>query len=259
MKILSWNVNGLRAFSKKTDVHAWEWLVKQKADIFCLQETKSEIHQLPDAVRSLPGYFSYFNSSKTRKGYSGVAIYSKIEPNKVEYGLGVEEMDQEGRLIVAYFDDFVLLNCYFPNGGGGEVRLAYKLEFYKHFLAYIKKLRKKGFHVIFCGDVNTAHTEVDLARPKENEKNTGFLPIERKWIDDVIDSDFVDVWREMHPHAKDVYTYWDMKTSARSRNVGWRIDYFFVDNDFLPHVKKTSIHDDILGSDHCPIQLDIEK
>jgi exodeoxyribonuclease-3 len=255
MKIISWNVNGLRAFSKKTDVHAWQWLVDQRADIFCLQETKSEAHQLPEDIKQIKGYFSYFNSSKTRKGYSGVALYTKKEPNKVEYGLGIPEMDQEGRLIVAYFDDFVLLNCYFPNGGGGEVRLAYKLEFYKHFLAFIKKLQKKGIHVIFCGDVNTAHTEIDLARPKENEKNTGFLPIERKWIDDVCEAGFVDVWREQHKNTKDVYTYWDMKTGARNRNVGWRIDYFFVDSALYSTIQKTKIHDTILGSDHCPIEI----
>lgn len=255
MKIISWNVNGARASFKKG---AFQWLVDQKPDIFCIQETKSESHQLPDEVRSPLGYFSYFNSSKTRKGYSGVAIYSTIEPNKVEYGMGVEEMDQEGRLIVAYFDEFVLLNCYFPNGGGGPERLAYKLKFYKHFLAFILKLRKKGMKVIFCGDINTAHTAIDLARPKENEKNTGFLPEERAWIDEVIHNSFVDVWREKNPDAKDVYTYWDMKTFARSRNVGWRIDYFFVDKSLLPNVQNVTIHNDILGSDHCPLQLDIE-
>ena len=255
MKIISWNVNGARAVHKKGN---WQWLVDQNPDIFCLQETKSESHQLPDEVRSPAGYFSYFNSSKGRKGYSGVAVYSKVEPNKVEYGMGVEEMDQEGRLIVAYFDEFVLLNCYFPNGGGGPERLAYKLKFYTHFLEFILKLRKKGMQVIFCGDVNTAHMAVDLARPKENEKNTGFLPEERAWIDEVIHNDFVDVWRNKNPDAKDIYTYWDMKTFARSRNVGWRIDYFFVDKSLLPNVQNMTIHNDILGSDHCPLQLDIE-
>lgn len=255
MKIISWNVNGARASFKKG---AFQWLIDQSPDIFCLQETKSEPYQLPDDVRSPAGFHAYFNSSKTRKGYSGVAIYSKIEPNKVEYGLGIPEMDQEGRLIVAYFDEFVLLNCYFPNGGGGPERLAYKLKFYGHFLDFIIQLRKKGMQVIFCGDINTAHTAIDLARPKENEKNTGFLPEERAWIDAVIQADFVDVWRIKNPDLKDVYTYWDMKTFARARNVGWRIDYFFVDKVVLSHVKNITIWQDILGSDHCPLELEIE-
>lgn len=255
MKIISWNVNGARAVHNKGN---WQWLIDQSPDIFCLQETKSESHQLPDEVRSPVGYFSYFNSSKTRKGYSGVALYSKIEPNKVEYGFGIPEMDQEGRLIVAYFDGFVLLNCYFPNGGGGPERLAYKMKFYEHFLDFIVKLQKKGIRVVFCGDVNTAHTAVDLARPKENEKNTGFLPEERAWIDMVVGAKFVDVWRKINPDTKDVYTYWDMKTFARSRNVGWRIDYFFIDADLVSHVKKITIYQDVLGSDHCPLELDID-
>jgi exodeoxyribonuclease-3 len=258
MKIISWNVNGLRASAKKG---SFDWLVKQNVDIFCLQETKSDAHQLPDDVRSPVGYHSFFNSSKARKGYSGVAIYSKIAPNKVEYGFGgnidLDHMDQEGRLISAYFDDFVLLNCYFPNGGGGPVRLAYKMEFYKHFLDHIKKLTKKGYNVIFCGDVNTAHSEIDLARPKENEKNTGFLPMERAWIDHCVSAGYVDVWRELNPNKKDVYSYWDQKSGARARNVGWRIDYFFVERGYLKEIEKMEILTDIPGSDHCPLLLHI--
>ncbi|MHB1316970.1 MAG: exodeoxyribonuclease III [Minisyncoccota bacterium] len=255
MRIISWNVNGLRASYKKG---AFQWLIDQSPDIFCLQETKSEAHQLPEEVRSPIGYHAYFNSSKTRKGYSGVAIYSKIEPNKVEYGLGIEEMDQEGRLVIAYFDEFVLINGYFPNGGSGPDRLEYKLEFYDHFLNFIKKLQKKGIKVIFCGDVNTAHTAIDLARPKENEKNTGFLPIERAWIDRVVKADFIDIWRNKNIDKKDVYTYWDMKTASRGRNVGWRIDYFFIDSKLIPNVKNVLVHGEVMGSDHCPLELDIE-
>ncbi len=255
MRIISWNVNGLRAVHKKGN---WDWIVKESPDIFCLQEIKAEAEQLPEEVLSLPGYFSYFNSSKGRKGYSGVAIYSKIEPHKVQYDLGIPEMDQEGRLIVAYFDDFVLLNCYFPNGGGGPARLEYKLTYYNHFLALIKKLTKEGRSVIFCGDVNTAHTEIDLARPKENKENTGFLPIERAWMDKLVKAGYVDIWRHMHPHDLNAYTYWDMKSYSRDRNVGWRIDYFFIDSKLISSVKKTTIHKEIIGSDHCPLELNLE-
>ncbi len=254
MKVISWNVNGARAVAKKSNFT--EFLALQP-DIFCLQEIKCEIDQIPEPLLSLKGYFAYINPCKTRKGYSGTAIYTKVKPIKVEYGMGIPEFDDEGRTIVAYFDTFVLLNIYFPNGGGGPVRLDYKLRFYDAFLKFILKLRKKGHHVIFCGDVNTAHTTIDLARPKENEKNTGFLPVERAWIDAVIEHDFVDIWREKNTDAKDAYTYWDMKTFARERNVGWRIDYFFIDRTLVSKVKKALIHNTIFGSDHCPIQLDI--
>lgn len=255
MKLISWNVNGLRAIAKKGD---FKNIVAQNADILCLQETKSEADQLPPDVRNIPGYFSYFSHSRTRKGYSGVGVYTKIEPEKVEEGMGVPEFDQEGRLLVLYFKDFVLLNCYFPNGGGGPVRLKYKLDFYDHFLKFAEKLRKNGHKVIICGDVNTAHEEIDLARPKENEKNTGFLPEERAWIDELIYHGYVDIFRHLHPQIKGAYSYWDMKTGARARNVGWRIDYFFVSPDLLIRVKNATIMSDFYGSDHCPIVLDLK-
>ena len=253
MKLLSWNVNGLRAIHKKGN---FADLLKTNTDIFCLQETKVEVDQLPEEVRNPAGYFSYFSHSKMRKGYSGVAVYSKIKPEKVEEGMGLEEFDKEGRLLVLYYPDFVLLNCYFPNGGGGPERLQYKLDFYDHFLKFVEKLRKKNHKIIICGDVNTAHEEVDLARPKENKKNTGFLPEERAWIDELIYHGYVDIFRHLHPHTLDVYTYWDIKTSARDRNVGWRIDYFFISPDLLPRVKHATIMNDFYGSDHCPIEVD---
>lgn len=252
MKIISWNVNGLRANVKKG---GFDWLMAQNADIFCMQEIKAEADQLPPEVRAPKGYHAFFESSKTRKGYSGVAIYSKIEPLKVEFSVGNPELDQEGRMITAFYEDFVFINCYFPNGGGGPERLAYKLKFYDAFLEYINKLKKKGHEVIFCGDINTAHTEIDLARPKENVDNTGFLPIERAWIDKVIKNNYFDVFRSLNPEKKDVYTYWDMKTFARDRNVGWRIDYFFVTKGILEKIKEVNIHNDILGSDHCPLSI----
>lgn len=255
MKLISWNVNGLRAIHKKGN---FADILKKDADILCLQETKVEADQLPEEVRAPRGYFSYFSHSKMRKGYSGVAIYSKIEPKKVDEGMGVEEFDKEGRLLVAYYDDFVLLNCYFPNGGGGPERLKYKLDFYDAFLAFTESLRKKGHKVVICGDVNTAHEEIDLARPKANETNTGFLPEERAWLDELINHGYIDIFRELHPNTRDVYTYWDMKSAARDRNVGWRIDYFFITPDLLPRVKLATMMSEVYGSDHCPIVLELK-
>ncbi len=263
MNIISWNVNGLRAVWKRGD---FDWVLKEKPDVLCLQEVKAEANQLPPEIREVPGYFSYFSHSKGRKGYSGVALYTKAKPEKVEYGMGIHKYDQEGRMVVAYFKDFVLLNVYFPNGGGGPERLQFKLEFYDEFLKFIDGLKKKGKNptshkattgrgVVFCGDVNTAHEEIDLARPKENEKNTGFLPEERAWLDEVAAHGYVDVFRHFYPRKKDAYTYWDMKTRARDRNVGWRIDYFFATHNILSKIKGIKHLSNIYGSDHCPIEL----
>lgn len=255
MKIISWNVNGIRAVYKKDK---WNWLMKEKPDIFCLQETKARPEQLPEELRNPDGYTSYFDFPKEKKGYSGVAIYTRVKPDKVEYVMGNPTLDNEGRLVAAYYDKFVLVNVYFPNGGGGPVRLQYKLDFYKEFLKYINKLVKQGKSVIFCGDVNTAHQAIDLARPKENEENTGFLPIERAWLDEVVKHGYVDIFRQKNPEKTGAYTYWDQKTFARDRNVGWRIDYFFLSSDIVKKVKNVAIRDDIFGSDHCPIELDIK-
>lgn len=260
MRIISWNVNGLRAIYKK---NKWEQIFALKPDIFCLQETKANPEQLPAEVRNPVGFHSYFDSPKAKKGYSGVAIYTKTEPEKIQYEMGSPVLDDEGRLIAAYYKDFVLINVYFPNGGGGPSRLKYKLDFYAKFLKFIKNLQtgkngKKYKNIIFCGDVNTAHKEIDLARPTENEKNTGFLPIERAWIDDVVTAGYVDIFRRFFPTAINAYTYWDMKTFSRDRNVGWRIDYFFATSEVLEHVKETGIMDDVFGSDHCPIYLDLD-
>lgn len=253
MKLISWNVNGLRAMHKKG---GFDRIMALKPDILCLQEIKATVDQLPDDVRAPKGYHAFFESPKVKKGYSGVAIYTRVEPKKVEYALGVPELDEEGRLIAAHFDDFALLNVYFPNGGGGPVRLQYKLDFYDAFLAYVNKLKKKT-NVIFTGDINTAHEAIDLARPKENEKNTGFLPEERAWLDEVVNAGFVDLFRHFYPDKAGVYTYWDQKTAARDRNVGWRIDYFFADAAFVPKIKSFTTHSDIYGSDHCPIEIEI--
>ncbi len=252
MNIISWNVNGLRAIHRKGN---FAWILKKSPDIFCFQETKAHPDQLLEELKICADYNSYFAFPVVKKGYSGVAVYTKIKPEKVEYGLSIPEFDQEGRLLALYFKDFVLFNVYFPNGGGGPVRLKYKLDFYDAFLKKIEKLKKAGHKIIFCGDINTAHEEIDLARPKENEEHTGFLPEERAWIDELVGHGYVDVFRHFYPHKKDAYTYWDQKSAARERNVGWRIDYFFISANLLVRVKSTSIMKDILGSDHCPIEL----
>ncbi len=262
MKIISWNTNGLRATARQGNFIPL--FAFHNPDIVCLQETKCNPEQLDEETRNLKGYHFYFSSSKIKKGYSGVAIYTKVKPEKVEYGMGaylptkqVKKFDDEGRIIVAYYKKFVLINCYFPNGGRSPERLEYKLDFYDAFLEFINKLKKKKGNVIFCGDVNTAHEEIDLARPKANENNTGFLPIERAWLDEVINSGWVDIFRHFYPNKKDIYTYWDQKTRARDRNVGWRIDYFFTNQSFIKKIKSTKVLDNFLGSDHCPIDINV--
>ena len=234
-----------------------------KPDILCIQETKSTPDQLPDEAKSPSGYHSYFHFPTQKKGYSGVGIYSKVEPQKVSRDIGIDSMDQEGRLIMAEYKDFTLINCYFPNGGGAPERLHYKLDFYDDFLDFINMLHKKQPNIIFCGDVNVAHTAIDLARPKENETHVGFLPIERAWMDKLTTPTkggikWTDVFRHFNPDKTGAYTYWDMKTFARERNVGWRIDYFFASPEMLKKIESIEILENILGSDHCPIKLTLK-
>lgn len=255
MKIISWNVNGIRAVYKKGQ---FERVMEENPDILCIQETKALPEQLDEKLRNPDGYQSWFHFPSVKRGYSGVAIYSKEEPVKVTNDLGIKEMDQEGRLIVAHYKDFSLINTYFPNGGGAPERLHYKLEFYDHFLKFIDELHKKQPNIIFCGDVNVAHREIDLARPKENETHVGFLPIERAWMDKLIAHGWIDVFRHFYPDKKEAYTYWDMKTFARERNVGWRIDYFFASPEMMKSIKSVEILGNILGSDHCPIQITLK-
>ena len=254
MKIISWNTNGLRATAKQG---FFTPLFEGEPDIVCLQETKAEPDQLSEAVRTVAGYNSYFSFPKEKKGYSGVAIYTKEKPREIFYGMGIKKLDNEGRLLGVKYKNFTLINCYFPNGGQGPERLKYKLEFYDAFLKFILSLRRNGENVVFCGDVNTAHEAIDLARPKENEENTGFLPIERAWLDKVIKNDFVDIWRDLNPNKIDTYTYWDQKTRARDRNVGWRIDYFFIDKKITSKIKGVGMLNEYYGSDHCPIYLEL--
>ncbi len=255
MKVVSWNVNGIRAVARKGALQ--EAITALSPDILFLQETKAREEQLSDDIRTMPGFTSYFNAHQEKGGYSGTAIFTKYkEPQEVSYGMGVPQYDTEGRTVVIRYDGLSVVNTYFPNGGQGPDRLAYKLEFYEHFLAYVESLRKDG-PVVWGGDVNTAHEEIDLARPKENQENTGFLPEERAWLDEVVQMGWVDSFRHMHPHRDGAYTYWDMKTRARDRNVGWRIDYLFISPDLLPRLTQASIHSNLFGSDHCPISIDL--
>ena len=253
--IISWNVNGLRAVHRKGNL---EQVFHMKPDVLCLQETKTLPDQLPLELNAPDGYYSYFHFPTIKKGYSGVAIYSKEKPVKVSRDMGIEAFDQEGRLIMAEYKDFLLINTYFPNGGGPPERLKYKLDFYNYFLKFINKLHEKHPNIIFCGDINVAHKPIDLARPKENETRVGFLPIERAWMDKLILNNWTDIFRHFYPNKKEVYTYWDMKSFARERNVGWRIDYFFSSPEILNKIKSIEILDNILGSDHCPIKLTLK-
>jgi exodeoxyribonuclease-3 len=258
MKIISWNVNGIRACYKKG---AFTNLLSLNADIIGIQETKSTPDQLQDEILSPSGYYAYFDSAKERKGYSGVAVYTKIEPKKVEYGLGEDAYDTEGRCLTLHFDTFAFVTAYFPNGGRDADHFTFKLAYYEKFLAHVQKLEKKYDHVIFSGDLNVAHNEIDIARPKENANQIGFLPIERAWVDKVLEVGFIDTFRALHPEEVR-YSWWDQKTHARERNVGWRIDYIFVSEslgDVLasPGAQAT-ILDTFLGSDHAPTLLECE-
>ncbi len=249
MKIISWNVNGIRAVSKKDN---WEEVFALSPDILAIQETKATPDQLTDEIRSPKGYFSYFDSSKIRKGYSGVAVYTKIEPEKVEYGLGQDDMDLEGRLLTLYFKDFIIMNCYWPNGGKSDEHFLYKLDYYDQFLKRAKMLEKKK-PVIFVGDINATVADIDLARPKENAGKLGCTEDERSRLAKFTEA-FIDTFRYKHGNAVK-YTWWDMKTRARERNIGWRIDYMFTSKSLEKNIQKADICDYIEGSDHCPTLL----
>ncbi len=253
MKLISWNVNGIRAADRKG---LFDWFKKESPDVLCLQEIKALPEQVPPHLRNMPGYLIYWNSAE-RKGYSGVATFTKKQPLSVKTGFGMDKFDSEGRILITEFSSFTLFNVYFPNGKKNQERLDYKLDFYNTFLAYADNLKAKGKNIVVCGDFNTAHKEIDLARPKENEHISGFLPVERAWIDTFIDHGYVDTFRYFNKEP-DQYSWWDMKSRARERNVGWRIDYFFANKEFMPYVKKTFILQDVTGSDHCPVAIEIE-
>lgn len=254
MKLISWNVNGIRAAEKKGLL---QWMAKASPDILCLQETKARPEQLSDDLRSPKGYNVCFAYALEKKGYSGVATYSRKKPEEFSIEFGEKRFDSEGRICIARYGEFTLYNIYFPNGRASPERLKYKMGFYDAFLAHAEKRRKKGEKIVVCGDVNTAHTEIDLARPKENEDSSGFLPEERAWIDKLVAAGYIDTFR-MFEKGGDHYTWWDQKTRARERNIGWRIDYFFVSEELRSKVKKAFIMPDVEGSDHCPIGVEIE-
>ena len=252
-RILCWNVNGIRAIWKKG---FQEWLDKENPDILCLQETKAQPDQLTEEVMKYNNYRTYFFSAE-KKGYSGVAVYSREEPIEVKSGFNNPEFDNEGRVLELEYPDFVLYNVYFPNGGRGPERVKYKLDFYGHLFERAEKVRRKKKNIIVCGDYNTAHKEIDLARPGPNSKVTGFLPEERAWIDKIVDMGYIDIFREYNQEPGQ-YTYWDQITRARDRNVGWRIDYFMISKEMRNLVTGASIHPEVMGSDHCPIELELK-
>jgi exodeoxyribonuclease-3 len=250
MKLISWNVNGLRAAWKKGLA---DFMASEGPDLLCLQETKIQDDQLTDEMRGPHGYRSYWSMAE-RKGYSGVVTYARSEAIASSADFGSPALDSEGRIVHVALPAFHLLNVYFPNSGMGPERLAYKLKFYDEFLRLAEALRRRGKGVVICGDVNTAHTEIDLARPRENERAPGFLPVERQWVSTLIAHGYHDTFRLFNQEPGH-YTWWDLKTGSRARNMGWRIDYFFVSDELRDRVEAAGIMPHVLGSDHCPITL----
>ena len=252
MRIFSWNVNGLRAVVKKG---FFDWLESEVPDVVCLQEIKARTADLDESILNPKGYHTFWNPAD-RKGYSGVAIFTKKKPAAVHLGMGIERFDCEGRILRIEFKDFDLFSVYFPNGTSGEERLQYKMEFYDSFLDHCEELRAQGRELVITGDVNTAHKPIDLKNPKANQKNSGFLPEERAWVDKFIEHGYVDSFRAFNKDP-DQYTWWSYRFNVRAKNVGWRIDYFFVTEGLMKKVKDSFITPEVMGSDHCPIGLDI--
>lgn len=250
MKIISWNVNGIRAVYQRNFLN---WLTETKAEIVCLQETKAQVEQLPADLIKPAGYHSYFNSA-VKKGYGGVAVYCKEKPEKIEDKLGIERFDQEGRILKLKYPDFTLFNFYLPHGGRGKENLNYKLEVYNYLLNFLRKIKDQN--LILIGDFNIAHQEIDLARPKDNKNNIMFTAEEREQIDKIIDLGFTDTFRKFHQQGGH-YTWWPYYARARERNLGWRIDYAFISKKMTPRLKDAFIFNQVFGSDHCPIGIEI--
>jgi len=251
MKLISWNVNGIRAVMKKGFA---EWFAEERPDILCLQETKAREEQV-ELTLEFTGYHQYWNSAE-KAGYSGTLILTKEKPIKVTNGMGIDEHDTEGRVITAEYPNFFLVTVYTPNAQNGLARLDYRLQWDRDFLAYVRDL-EKAKPVIFCGDLNVAHQEIDLARPKGNHKNAGFSPQERQSFDNIIAANFVDTFRHFHPDTTEAYSWWSYRAGARARNVGWRIDYFCVSSSLIDSLKNAWILPEVLGSDHCPVAIEI--
>ncbi|MCP4481526.1 MAG: exodeoxyribonuclease III [bacterium] len=250
MRIISWNVNGLRACIRKGSF--LDFIEKHNPDIICLQEMKAKEEDLTTILEQFSQYHILLNPAE-KKGYSGVAVFSKIKPNYVKKG-----KDSEGRILELGFDNFTLFNVYFPNGQKNEERLNYKLNFYADLFEYIQNLRKQGQDTVICGDYNTAHQEIDLARPKQNENTSGFLRIERDWLDKIIQMKYFDTFRYFNKDPEN-YSWWSYRFKARERNVGWRIDYFFVNEEFISKVIDAFILQDVLGSDHAPVGITLNS
>ena len=250
MKLISWNVNGIRACVTKGFM---DFFNEIDADIFCIQESKMQEGQLE---LEMPGYYQYWNYAE-KKGYSGTGIFTKEEPISVFYGLGIEEHDQEGRVITLEFKDYYFITVYTPNSQSELARLSYRMKWEEDFLAYLKKLEEKK-PVIFCGDLNVAHEEIDLKNPKTNRFNPGFSDEERGKMTELLAAGFVDSFRALWPDRADAYSWWSYRAASRARNVGWRIDYFIVSERLRGHIKKAEIWSEIMGSDHCPVVLDLD-
>jgi len=249
MKFISWNVNGLRAIYKKGFE---DFFSSINADIFCIQETKMQEGQLDV---NFEGYYKYFNSA-VRKGYSGTAVFTRIEPINVTYGIGIEEHDLEGRVITLEFDEFYLVNCYTPNSGRELARLDYRMIWEDEFRKYLKKLDKEK-PIILCGDLNVAHKEIDLKNPKTNRKNAGFTDEERNKMTSLLQAGFTDTFRKLYPDKENCYTWWSYMANAREKNIGWRIDYFIISDRITDRIIDAYIYPKIMGSDHCPVGLEI--
>lgn len=253
MIIWSWNVNGLRAVVQKdfTDT-----INKYKPDILCLQETKLQENQIPDEIKELPYSSSYWDFAE-KKGYSGVVTFTNLPVKNQSTKIGAPEFETEGRIVMTEFEKFTLFNIYFPNGQMNEDRLDYKLRFYDRVLEVMLEYKKSGKNIVVCGDYNTAHKPIDLARPKANEQTSGFLPIERAWLDKLVDKGFIDTFRYFDDRDQQ-YSWWSYRFKARERNTGWRIDYFFVNREFISEVENAFILQDVMGSDHCPVGIEIK-
>jgi exodeoxyribonuclease III len=253
IKLISWNVNGIRAVSKKGFLG---WFKEVNPDILCIQETKAWEEQLSEELTGVPGYHTFFCQG-IKKGYSGTAIYTKEKPLNVSRGFGIEKFDCEGRILIAEYKEFMLMNIYFPNGKQSKDRLDYKMNFYDAFHKCANNFKSKGKKIIICGDVNTAHKEVDIARPKENGKISGFLPEERAWIDRFLADGYLDTLRTF-TNKGEIYTWWDQITRARERNVGWRIDYFYISENLKKNIANAFVMSEVMGSDHCPIGIELK-
>ncbi len=251
MKLISWNVNGIRACLNKDFMRFFQ---KEDADIFCIQETKVSQNQIE---MDLPGYHQYWNYAE-KKGYSGTAIYTKEKPLSHTYGMGIDEHDNEGRIISLEFEKFYMVTVYTPNSQRGLTRLDYRMKWEEDFLKYLKSIEEKK-PVIFCGDLNVAHTEIDLKNPKSNRKNAGFTDEERNKFSTIISEGFIDTYRYLYPDKTDAYTWWSYMGKARERNIGWRIDYFCISSCLKDQIKDVMIYHDVLGSDHCPVGLEVFK